>query len=177
MRVQREVRTLSSELPKRRKLSSSEVSVVGVNGLEPPTSSLERKERKTKGPRGALGAGLTRDAEKVELIRPRNLGPTNNSQQYWWALRDLNPRLLPCKGMQGPLPYQGKCPKPQQLQAFDSPRMRGIGDHFAPLRGPNADQICRPNGCRGDPLRHVSRERRCRRLNPRPRCAFSIGAI
>ena len=53
--------------------------------------------------------GLTRDAEKVEPIRLRNLGPTNNSQHYWWALTGSNRRPLPCKGSALPAELNALC--------------------------------------------------------------------
>jgi hypothetical protein len=43
--------------------------------------------------------------------------------------------------MHAALPYQGIFPILNKVKPFDPSRLLGIGDRFALLRGPNADQI------------------------------------
>jgi hypothetical protein len=63
------------------------------------------------------------------------------ARRFRWALKGSNRRHLPCHGMQAILPYQGYGRNLDNFKTFDASRMRSSSDRFAPLRGPNADQI------------------------------------
>ena len=97
------------------------------------------------------------DQLRTKIYRPSNSRPENSTltEAFRWALTGSNRRPLPCKGMQAILPYQGECPKPQQLQVFDPSKRCAVVVIVSHSR---ADQTRTRSGserlCRRSRIRH-----------------------